>query len=165
MIKFAHIVARSVNGVIGNNGEIPWKIKQDLQFFKEKTTNNICIVGRKTYEGISHLKNRTFIVITSSTSYTDTDNAFFVNSIETAVSLAKEKFVKSKMSMIYIIGGAEIYRETFEYADILYVTEIEKAMDGDATYFVNENYKLIESSDLHSENKIPFYFSTYKKVI
>ena len=83
-IKFAHIVARSVNGVIGNNGYIPWKISRDLNFFKEKTTNNICIVGRKTYDGIKHLKNRTFIVI-SRQNYENTNNAYFVNSVEEAI--------------------------------------------------------------------------------
>lgn len=163
MIKFAHIVARSVNGVIGNNGEIPWKIKQDLQFFKEKTTNNICIVGRKTYDGIKHLKNRTFIVVTRSTDLENTESATFVNSIDDAIEVSKLKFDTSTMQCVYIIGGSELYKQTFDIASTLYVTEIEKSFDGDSTYFVPENFKLCSASELHSENKIPFYFTTYIK--
>ena len=161
-IKFAHIVARSINGVIGNNGDIPWKISRDLNFFKEKTTNNICIVGRKTYDGIKHLKNRTFIVI-SRQNYENTDNAYFVNGVEEAIEKSKEIFDAKIMCCVYIIGGAEIYKETFKYVSFLYITEIEKSFDGDAFYsFEHEKFKLIESSNVHSENKTLFYFTKYK---
>lgn len=164
MIKFVHIVARSVNGVIGNDGDIPWKISKDLTYFKELTTNNICIVGRKTYDGIKHLKNRIFIVITSSKDYADIDgNSYFVNSLDEAISKSKEMYIPSLMSNVYIIGGAEIYKMSFEYVDTLYVTEIERAIDGDAYYFIPDAFKLMESSELHSENKIPFYFAKYKR--
>ena len=163
-IKFAHIVARSVNGVIGNNGYIPWKISRDLNFFKEKTTNNICIVGRKTYDGIKHLKNRTFIVI-SRQNYENTNNAYFVNSVDDAIEKAKEIFDAKIMCCVYIIGGSEIYKETFKYVSFLYITEIEKTFDGDAFYsFEYEKFKLIESSDVHSENKTLFYFTKYKVI-
>lgn len=163
MIKFVHIVARSANGIIGNNGDIPWKLSKDLAYFKEKTTNNICIVGRKTYEGIKHLKNRTFVVVTKSQNLENIENAFFVNSILDAIEKSKQIFNPTTMQCVYIIGGSEIYKQTFDIVSCLYVTEIEKSFDGDSTYFVPDNFKLHNASSLHSENKIPFYFATYVK--
>ena len=101
MTIFYHIVAVSTNGVIGNGDDIPWHIPSDLKRFKEKTEGKCCIVGRKTYETIKHLKNRNFVVVTR-TPTTKTDNAVFVESIDAAV-----EYVKGKHSVCYIIGGAE----------------------------------------------------------
>lgn len=156
MTKFIHIVAVSTNGVIGNDGKLPWSIPSDLKFFKETTMNQWCIVGRKTYEGIKHLKNRNFIVV-SRQQFKDSENVKFVNDIESAISTAKEM----NLGKCYIIGGAEIYKQTFKYSTKLLITYVEKTVEGNAFYTIPDNYQLHKSSDVKSENGNLFYFMQY----
>lgn len=158
MTKFFHIVAVSTNGVIGNGDDIPWRIPTDLKYFKEKTQNKYCIVGRKTYETIKHLKNRMFIVVTRQ-KLENTETAKFVDSIESAIKYAHE----ISLGTCFIIGGAEIYRQTFDVASKLYVTYVEKSVKGTAFYEIPDDYSLIKSSDLKSENGNIFYFMEYVK--
>ena len=158
MTKFIHIVAVSENGVIGNDDKLPWSsIPSDLKFFKETTLNHWCIVGRKTYDTIKHLKNRNFIVITRQ-KFDDLENVKFVDSVESSIELANEM----KVGRCYVIGGAEIYRQTFKYVTKLLVTYIEKTVDGNAFYEVPQNYRLVDSSDVKSENGNLFYFMKYE---
>lgn len=156
MTKFIHIVAVSTNGVIGNDDKLPWSIPSDLKFFKETTMDQWCIVGRKTYDGIKHLKNRNFIVITRQ-NYDDSENVKFVNDVESAITTAKEM----NLTKCYIIGGAEIYKQTFKYATKLFVTYVEKSVEGNAFYKIPDNYQLHKSSDVKSENGNLFYFMQY----
>lgn len=156
MTKFIHIVAVSTNGVIGNDDKLPWSIPSDLKFFKETTMDQWCIVGRKTYDGIKHLKNRNFIVVSRQPT-TSSDTVKFVDSIESAIQTAKEMNVNN----CYIIGGAEIYRQTFKYATKLLITYVEKTVDGNAFYNIPDNYQLHKSSDIKSENGNLFYFMQY----
>lgn len=159
MTKFYHIVAVSTNGVIGDGDSIPWRIPTDLQYFKEKTSGKYCIVGRKTYDTIKHLKNRTFIVITRQ-NLDNTENAVFVDSIAAAIKYANDLNVYD----CFIIGGAEIYKQTFDVVSKLYVTYVEKSVDGDAFYNIPiGDFTLSKSSDLKSENGNIFYFMEYKK--
>lgn len=88
------IVARSKNNVIGKDGMIPWSIEGEQSQFKELTTNNTIIMGRKTYEDIGHpLPNRKNIVISRTTNY---DDVVTVDSLEKAIELSEGN--------IYIIG-------------------------------------------------------------
>ncbi|BDP73723.1 hypothetical protein EfmAA96_15080 [Enterococcus faecium] len=92
------IVARSKNNVIGKNGNIPWKIKGEQKQFRELTTGNVVIMGRKSYEEIGHpLPNRMNIVVSTTTEYQG-DNLVSVKSLEDALLLAKGRDV-------YISGG------------------------------------------------------------
>lgn len=157
MTKFIHIVAVSTNGVIGNGDDLPWRIPSDLQHFKEVTMNHYCIVGRKTYETIKHLKNRNFIVI-SRQSFEDQENAKYVKDVESAIEYARS----IRMNRCYIIGGAEIYKQTFKYATKLLVTYVEKTVEGTAFYEIPSQYKMVKSSDFKSENGYLFYFMEYE---
>lgn len=159
MTKFVHIVAVSTNGVIGNDDKLPWSIPSDLKFFKETTLNHWCIVGRKTYDTIKHLKNRNFIVITRQ-QFEDTDIVKYVSDVESAIALAKT-LTEAKC---YVIGGAEIYRQTFPYVDKLLVTYVEKNVEGNAFYEIPDNFQIHKSSDPKCENGNLFYFMQYKKV-
>lgn len=158
MTIFYHIVAVSTNGVIGNGDDLPWRIPSDLKYFKEKTEGKCCIVGRKTYETIKHLKNRKFVVVTRQ-KLENTENAIFVNSIDEAL-----EFVRNKHSLCYIIGGAEIYRQTFDIAAKLFITYVEKTVEGDAFYKMPDGmFELKKSSDLKTENGNIFYFMEYDR--
>lgn len=123
----ALIVAYSKNKVIGKNGIIPWKIKGEQKRFKELTTNNVVIMGRKSYEEIGRpLPNRLTIVI-SRTMQLDEENCLVVNSLNEALKIAENK-------NIYISGGARLYEEAINIVDKMYITQIEQYIEGDTLF-------------------------------
>ena len=105
------IVARSRNGVIGNRGMLPWRLPEDLKFFKQTTMGLPIIMGRKTWESIGRpLPGRRNVVITSNPSYS-AEGVEVVGSIEEAIKLF------SSNDTVMIIGGASIYRQALPLAD------------------------------------------------
>lgn len=126
------IVARSKNNVIGKNGKIPWNIKDEQQQFKELTTGNIVIMGRKTYEEIGHpLPNRINIVVSNSKEYSG-NNLFTARSLKEAISLFSDKD-------IYISGGYNLYKEALSLVDVMYITKIDMIVEDGDTFFPEFN--------------------------
>src|SRR4051794_29929183 len=115
MISF--IVAMDENRVIGKDNQLPWRLPEDLKFFKRVTMGHPIAMGRKTHESIGRvLPGRENIVITRQVNYQSEDCTVFY-SIEDFV-----KNSKKQSEEIFVIGGAEIFNETFEFADRLYIT-------------------------------------------
>ena len=115
----ALIVALAKNHVIGNNGYIPWKIKGEQKRFKDLTTGNVVIMGRRSFEEIGRpLPNRIIIVVSSTKEYTG-ENCFTVRSLQEAIELAGNKDV-------FISGGARLYEEALPMVEKMYITEIDK---------------------------------------
>ena len=113
------IVAKAKNNAIGKNGKIPWSIPEELQYFKEKTINNVVIMGRKTYESIGHpLSQRINIVISNTKKYSG-ENLYIVSSLNDALELAN-RYDKE----VFIIGGERLYKETMDIVDRMYITEV-----------------------------------------
>lgn len=130
------IAAKSDNNVIGNKGKIPWHIPEDLKHFKEITEGKTVLMGRKTFESILEylgkpLPNRKNIVITRQENYKVPKDAETHKNIEDALR-------KHRLEDIYVIGGAEIYKEIMPKADRLIITEVHKTIEGD-TFFPNIN--------------------------
>ncbi|MEW6469301.1 MAG: dihydrofolate reductase [Bacteroidota bacterium] len=127
------IVAVSENNVIGKDNRLVWHLPEDIRFFKEKTMGHCVVSGRKNYESIPEkfrpLKGRTNIVVTRQKDY-EAPGAIVVHSVEEAIAVAKEKGEKE----LFIIGGAEIYNQTMEVTDRLYLTRVFHTFEGDA-YF------------------------------
>jgi len=155
------IVAVSENNVIGKDNTLVWHLPDDIQFFKDKTAGHCVITGRKNYESIPvkfrPLKGRTNIVITRQKNY-DAKGSIVVNTIESAIEQAK----KSGEKEVFIIGGAEIYRQTTEMIDKLYLTRIFYTFDGDAFFpginldeWVQESYVEHNKDEKH---EYPFAF-------
>ena len=89
------IVARSKNNVIGRNGEIPWKIKGEQKQFRELTTGNVVVMGRKSYEEIGHpLPNRKNIIVSKSKTFTG-ENLVTVGSLQEALDISGDENVYS----------------------------------------------------------------------
>ncbi|MBQ8199999.1 MAG: dihydrofolate reductase, partial [Lachnospiraceae bacterium] len=98
------IVARSKNNVIGKNGKIPWKIKGEQKQFRELTTGNVVIMGRKSYEEIGRpLPNRRNIIV-SGTKKFEGDNLETVSSLKEAIAAAGD-------AVIYVAGGYVLFKE------------------------------------------------------
>jgi len=124
----ALIVARSKNNVIGKNGEIPWKIKGEQKQFRELTTGNIVVMGRKSYEEIGHpLPNRRNIVISKTQNFTD-ENLVTVGSLQEAIDI-------SDGEKVYIAGGYGIFKEALSLVDKMYITEIDTIIDNGDVFF------------------------------
>jgi dihydrofolate reductase len=127
------IVAVANNNVIGKDKTLIWHLPADMKFFKEKTTGHCIITGRKNYESIPEkfrpLPNRTNIVITRQKDY-NAPGTIVVGSIEEALKKAKEL----NDPEIFIIGGADIYRQTLTFTDRIYLTEIHHDFEGDAFF-------------------------------
>ena len=122
------IAAGSKNGVIGVDNTLPWDLPVDLKRFKEITTGNVVIMGRKTYESIGKaLPNRVNIVVTR-------DKNFFVSGVLSANSLDSALLKAGNNKDIFIIGGGEIYRQSMDFVDKLYITEVDMEVEGDTTF-------------------------------
>lgn len=152
----ALIVALAKNHVIGNNGYIPWKIKGEQKRFKDLTMGNVAIMGRRSFEEIGRpLPNRTTIVVSSTKEYTG-ENCFTVRSLQEAIELAGNKDV-------FISGGARLYEEALPIVEKMYITEIDKNVDGDTYFpqFAEEDF--IKELNERVEGEIPYTYVTYTR--
>jgi dihydrofolate reductase len=152
------IVAMTKNRVIGNNGTLLWNLKEDMKLFKELTTNNIVIMGRKTWESIPKkfrpLPNRKNIVV--SKSLNRVDGAEVASSTLDAINLAR-----SNAGQIYIIGGSAIYESFLKEADFLHISHVKKEYEGD-TYFPEINFdewRIIEEKEFEE-----FTYKKYERI-
>ena len=124
------VVAAGENNVIGKDNQLLWNLPNDMKFFKNVTWGLPCIMGRKTYESLGKaLKGRTNIVITRKTGF-KADDATVVSTIDAAVAEAEKAFAKE----VFIIGGAEIYKQTMGITDRIYITRVHASFEGDS-YF------------------------------
>lgn len=122
------IVARSKNNVIGKNGQIPWKIKGEQKQFRELTTGNVVIMGRKSYEEIGHpLPNRMNIVVSGSVNYTG-ENLLTVKSLKEAIEAAGD-------ADVYVSGGYGLFKEAMPMVDKMYITEIDMEVEDGDVFF------------------------------
>ena len=131
------IAARSSNNVIGKDGRIPWKIEGEQKQFKELTTGNVVVMGRKTYEEIGHpLPNRKTIVI-SKTKIFEGENLRTAGSVKEALELAEEAGAQGQK--VFIAGGYGVYKEALPFADVLYLTEVDLVIENGDVFFPDFN--------------------------
>ncbi|MFW2490881.1 dihydrofolate reductase [Clostridium chromiireducens] len=130
------IVAVAQNNVIGRDNKLLWHISEDLKRFKKITSNKKMIMGRKTFESLPGvLPNREHIVVTRDENYNvNSDQVTIIHDL----NLLLEKYLNCE-DEIFVIGGAEIYKQLLPYAQKLYLTKIGTSFDGD-TYFPEVNY-------------------------
>jgi dihydrofolate reductase len=121
------LVAVAENGVIGRNNALPWRLRTDLQRFKQLTMGHSLIMGRKTYESIGRpLPGRKTIVL-SRTPGLELPGVSIANSIDQALSLVPAG------NRAFVVGGAEIYRLAMDRVTDLFLTRVLASVDGDAT--------------------------------
>ncbi len=139
------IAAVAQNGIIGNNGTMPWHISEDFKLFKGYTTGSAIIMGRKTYESLGRpLPNRTNIVL--SKQMKPQEGIIIAHDLEEAIKIAhSEKF------MAFIIGGAQLYEQTLNenIIDFAFISHIKGSYEGD-TFFPQKDFskwKLLEQKE------------------
>ena len=130
MTEIIGIAAVARNGVIGNDGDIPWRIPEDWRRFKELTTGHLLIMGRKTYDSIGRpLPGRTTFVITR-------DRMWRGDGVR-AVPQLEEAFLQAyalSPAAIFVAGGGEIYRAAWPRLTRLEITEVDQEPVGDVTF-------------------------------
>lgn len=143
------IVAVSENNCIGSNNQMPWHLPEDLRRFRSLTAEHAVIMGRKTYEAIGRPLPQRHNIIVSRNSVLNLDGCDICGSLDEALKLESHQ----DPDEVFIIGGAEIYRQALPLAKKLYLTRIHKIVDGD-TFFPEidwSQWALIETPQ-HSKN-------------
>ena len=163
MTTLTLIVARARNGVIGRDNELPWRLPEDLAFFKRTTMGAPIVMGRKTHESIGRaLPGRRNIVVTR-------DGAKRFPGCDTATSLDEALAIAAQDAApeAFLIGGAQLYEQGLMLAHKLVVTEIAADFEGDATFPAPDPSRWRETSreTLHANppNDFDFAFVTYER--
>jgi len=155
----SQIAAMTRNRVIGKDNRLPWRLPADMAFFKSTTTGHHVIMGRKNYEAEKKpLPSRTNIVVTSKADY-KAEGCIVVHSIKDGIDLAR----KNGETECFIIGGGEIYQESLEMTDQIYLTIIDTEMDGDV-FFPELNFdqwKIVRQNEYGKDDRNPFDFTIY----
>ena len=128
MTTVSLIVAIANNHVIGVNNTLPWHLPEDLKRFRALTMGHHIIMGRKTYESLGRLlPGRTTVIVTRNKDY-GVEGALIANSLAEAITLCKND------DEVFVIGGAELYKDALKLANKLYVTQIDLEVQGDAFF-------------------------------
>lgn len=154
-VTISLIAAAAENNVIGKDNKLVWHLPVDFKFFKSKTLGHHIIMGRKTFESTGVLKDRTSIIITRNKNYTAPEGCLVVPSISAAIASVKND------DEAFIIGGADIYKQSLQFADKIYLTRVHATIEGDA-YFPEidaKNWELISSEDHAADEKHHYAFS------
>ncbi|WP_458355106.1 dihydrofolate reductase [Peribacillus frigoritolerans] len=129
------MVAMDQNRVIGKNNKLPWHLPADLQYFKKVTMGHPIVMGRKTFESIGRvLPGRENVIVTR-------NQEFKAEGCVVLHDIAQIKmFADNDDEEVFVIGGAEIFKEILPFTDRLYITEIHETFEGD-TFFpeIDEN--------------------------
>jgi dihydrofolate reductase len=153
------IVATAKNRVIGLNNTLPWHLPEDLKRFRALTTGHHIIMGRKTYDSLGRLlPGRTTVIVTRNQSY-KVEGAIVVHSLEDAIAAC------SNDQEVFLIGGAELYKDGLKLADKLYVTEIDAEFEGDAFFpeFNLSEWSAGEMETHTSTNGLGFRYLIYQR--
>jgi len=157
------IAAIANNNALGKDNDLIWHLPADLKRFKKVTTGHHILMGRNTYESIGRpLPNRTTVIITRNPNYKAT-GCIVVDSVEKAIDVAKED------AQIFIIGGAQIYKQTIasNLVDQLDITKVHQAFDADVFFpeIDPATWKEISKEDFDADekNKYDYSFIRYRK--
>lgn len=133
-MHYSLIVALSENGVMGKDGDLPWRLRSDLKLFRRLTMGKPLIMGRKTFETLpGALDGRDNIVVSRDSSFA-ADGAIVVSSLDAAYEAAEDCAAARGADEVMIIGGAQIYAASLEKATRIYLTRVHGDVEGD-TYF------------------------------
>lgn len=168
------IAAVAIDGAIGGNGKLLWKIPKDLEFYKAKTYGNVVIMGLETYKTLPKvaLKGRHTVVVCKVCEYDKIkgeapDNVKFGFNIQEALDVAKVLAETYKCN-IFIAGGASIYEQMMEYCDYAFITWVDKTFEKKADKYFSISkflsiFDLISESEIKSYYRTNYLFATYKR--
>ncbi|WP_259067411.1 dihydrofolate reductase [Mucilaginibacter sp. X4EP1] len=155
------VVAISENHVIGKDNKLLWYLPNDLKHFKNITTGHTVIMGRKTYDSVGKpLPKRRNIIITRQN--ITIEGCEVVSSIEAALALCADE------EEVFIVGGAEIYKQSLHLTDRIYLTIVHKEFEGDSFFpeIVKNEWEEVYREDYQPDekNSLPYSFITYERL-
>jgi dihydrofolate reductase len=158
----AIVVAAAENNVIGKDNGLIWHLPADLRHFRQITMGHPILMGRKTYESIGKpLPGRTSIIITTQKGY-EAEGCIVTHSLQEALEQARQQD-----EAIYIIGGAEIYKQALPLTDTIYLTRLHHAFEGDVYFpeLKEQDWETVEQEhhEPDEKNKYPYSFLTLKR--
>ena len=128
MTALAMVVAHTRNRVIGRDNAMPWHLPADPRYFRQLTTGHPILIGRKTHQAIGRpLPGRRNLVLTR-------QSALVLPGVECVTDIAAALALCGDLPLLFVIGGAEVYRQLLPRAQRLYVTEIDADIEGDAWF-------------------------------
>ena len=135
VLPLAIVVARARNGVIGNKGDLPWRIRSDMAWFKANTLGKPVIMGRKTWDSLplQPLPGRLNIVLSRDGSF-EPKTAVHIENFNEAVEMASEQAEEDGAKEVCVIGGTALFELAMPRAKRLYITEVEAEPEGDAFF-------------------------------
>ncbi len=160
------IAAIAKNNELGKNNTLVWSMPTDLKYFRKITSGHPVIMGRKTFEAIGHpMPNRKNIIITRDKTYIFT-GVDVVHSLKEAIIRARTTLAQNEE--VFIIGGEEIFKQSMDLADRLYITHI-NAIDKEADTFFPEIIPIVwneisrEEHKKDKDNPYDYTFSIYER--
>lgn len=158
------VVAVAANGVIGRGGTLPWHLPDDLKHFKALTMGHAILMGRRTYESIGKpLPGRHSIVVSTTMTEPPAPGVDLANTLDEAVAIAKQK----SPGPAFVIGGAAMYDAALPMADVLHLTELDDAVEGDTVFrAIDKSQWRVVSEQRHERDDRhahAFWFRTYQR--
>ena len=151
-MTLAVIAAMARNGVIGRQGQLPWRLPEDLKHFKTVTMGHPLVMGRATYDSIGRpLPGRRTIVVTRQA-------AWSAPGVEVARTI-DDALARAGDDLVFVAGGGDLFRQTINRADRLYLTLIDRDIEGDTFFppFDRSAFQVIEREP-HPDAPLPFEF-------
>jgi len=150
------IVAVDRNLAIGKGGRLPWHYSADMKFFKETTTGNAVVMGRRTWLTLKEpLKDRQNLVLSRETNLESEDSPIVVDNVAAVLDLAK-----TLQCHLFVIGGAKVYQAFLPYIEQWVVTEVPLAVEGADTFMPPnflEGFEMYELRQLDEALRVKFY--------
>ena len=144
------------NGIIGINNSLPWKLPNDMKWFRQHTLGKPVIMGRKTFEsfGGRTLPDRPNIIITH-------DQGYHVEGAQVTHSIDEALVAAGDVEEVMIIGGAAFYAQMLPRADRFYLTEVHADIEGDAAFpdFDRNEWREVHREDHHADERHAYHYS------
>jgi dihydrofolate reductase len=163
-VKIVLVAAVAHGGVIGRDGTVPWRLPEDMAFFRELTTGSPVVMGRRTWDSLPRrfrpLPGRRNIVVTRNPSW-EGEGAERAGSVDEALGLAAVSATEA-----FVIGGAEIYAAALPFADELALTEVELEVEADTFFppWSREAFSEVSREPHVAADGTPFAFVRYRRV-
>ena len=153
-LRLTLVAAVADNGVIGDDGDIPWRIAEDFAHFKALTLGHVLVMGRATYDSIGRpLPGRTTVVLTRDPGWS-AEGVLVAGSLEEALDLAGGIDPE-----VFVAGGAGVYAHALDRADAQVLTEVHLRPEGDTTYPDFDRARWVETRrEPHLDAEIPYEF-------
>ena len=153
--KITLIVAAAENNAIGKDNQMLWHLPNDFKYFKKNTLEHSVVMGRKTFVSIGKpLPERRNIILTRDMNYSH-EEVDVANSVQEVLNYCRDE------REIFIIGGAEIYKQTLPLADKILLTRVHTTIDGDAYFpeLLDHEWKLISAEKHEKDEKHAFDYT------